>query len=232
MELVEVTDRLYLLRFGVGQAYLWVDPDGLTLIDTGEAGGAPQIASAIRAVGRSPQDLHSVVLTHGHPDHSGSAAELADQGAQILVHRLDAPLVRGEAAAPSPVLSAWERTLYDQITPSVPKARVSRVDRELEDGDVLDFGGGAQVIAAPGHTAGSVAIFLPRHRVLFTGDAVAGRDGAAILGVFNIDPELAGRTLRQLAALDAEIACFGHGAPVTSDASAALHAAIRSPDSP
>lgn len=225
MESVELTDRLYLLRFGVGQAYLWVDSDGLTVIDTGEAGGATHIASAIRALGRRPQDLRSVVLTHGHADHCGSAADLAAWGAQVLVHRLDAPLVRGEAATPSPVLSAWQRALYDRILPSVPPARASRVDRELEHGDWLDFGGGAKVIAASGHTEGSVAFFLPHHRVLFTGDAVAGREGAAMLGVFNTDPEQARETLRRLAALDVEIACFGHGTPITTRASDALRAA-------
>lgn len=107
----------------------------------------------------------------------------------------------------------------------MPPAPASRVDRELEDGDWLNFGGGTQVIAASGHTEGSVAFFVPRHRVLFTGDVVAGCDGAVMLGVFNTDPEKAGETLRRLAALDVEIACFGHGAPITARASEALRAA-------
>jgi glyoxylase-like metal-dependent hydrolase (beta-lactamase superfamily II) len=42
------------------------------------------------------------------------------------------------------------------------------------EGDLLDLGGGAAVIGMPGHTDGSIAIRLPAHRLLFTGDAVAG----------------------------------------------------------
>jgi glyoxylase-like metal-dependent hydrolase (beta-lactamase superfamily II) len=47
-------------------------------------------------------------------------------------------------------------------------------------------------------------------------------DGAVILGVFNVDRAQAVASFRRLAALDARIACFGHGDPVTHDAATAL----------
>jgi glyoxylase-like metal-dependent hydrolase (beta-lactamase superfamily II) len=42
------------------------------------------------------------------------------------------------------------------------------------------------VVHAPGHTPGSIGIHLPRHGVLFTGDAVARVD-RLVLGVLNVD---------------------------------------------
>ena len=51
---------------------------------------------------------------------------------------------------------------------------------------MLDFGGGAEILAIPGHTEGSIAIHLPRHGVLFTGDTIANV-GAVMLGTFNQD---------------------------------------------
>ena len=85
-------------------------------------------------------------------------------------------------------------------------------------------------VAAPGHTPGSVAVYLPRHRVLFTGDAAArGQDGTVIGGVFNVDRAAAASSLRRLAQLDVAVACFGHGEPLTGDATAALRAAARQP---
>ena len=57
---------------------------------------------------------------------------------------------------------------------------------ELHDGDVLDFCGGAEVLAIPGHTEGSIAIHLPQHGVLFTGDTIANV-GTVMLGTFNQD---------------------------------------------
>ena len=98
------------------------------------------------------------------------------------------------------------------------------VDRELADGDELPVGGGAMVVHGPGHTPGSVGVHLPAARVLFTGDTVAEHGGAIILGPFNLDRARAAESFRQLAALDAEVACFGHGEPITSGAGERLRA--------
>jgi hypothetical protein len=54
MDVIQLLPRLYFLRFPVGHAYLWHDPDGLTLIDTGLPGSAPLIAGAIREAGYQP----------------------------------------------------------------------------------------------------------------------------------------------------------------------------------
>lgn len=77
---------------------------------------------------------------------------------------------------------AWGRELFDTLPP-LPDAPPVRVDRDLSDGEVLDFG--ARVVHIPGHTDGSIALHLPEHGVLFTGDTVANVDDRTILGVFN-----------------------------------------------
>ena len=46
MEMVKLLPRLYFLRFPVGHVYLWLDDDGLTLVDCGVAGSGKQIAAA------------------------------------------------------------------------------------------------------------------------------------------------------------------------------------------
>jgi glyoxylase-like metal-dependent hydrolase (beta-lactamase superfamily II) len=90
------------------------------------------------------------------------------------------------------------------------------------------LGGGAVGVAAPGHTPGSLACYLPGPRVLLTGDAIArGPDGAVMLGVFNADRAQAIASFHRLAALDTEIACFGHGEPLTADAATELRAVGR-----
>ena len=85
-------------------------------------------------------------------------------------------------------------------------------------------------MAVPGHTPGSVAIHLPRHQVLFTGDAAARTpDGRVIVGVFNVDRAQAAVSFRRLSELTVAVACFGHGHPLTHDAAAALRAAAGRP---
>ncbi|MCH8201128.1 MAG: MBL fold metallo-hydrolase, partial [Chloroflexi bacterium] len=75
----------------------------------------------------------------------------------------------------------------------------------------------------PGHTPGSLAIFLPKEKLLFAGDA-AERDleENLVLGMFNLDQAQAIESFRKLAALDFEIACVGHGKPLDRDASLAF----------
>ncbi|WP_329113552.1 MBL fold metallo-hydrolase [Streptomyces sp. NBC_01465] len=223
MDLVEVLPRLHLLRFPIGQAYLWRDGEELTLVDAGHADGAPAIEDAIRSLGLDPHRLRRIVLTHCHRDHVGAAGELAGRyGAEILAHRLDAPVVRGDAPVPEPVLLDWEIPLYEHGL-TVPVAPPTRVDRELEDGDDLGFGDGARVVHAPGHTDGSIAVHLPHHGVLFTGDAIAAV-GQVMLGVFNTDRPRALASYRRLAALAPATVCFGHGDPMTEDAAKVLRA--------
>ncbi|MFB7863000.1 MBL fold metallo-hydrolase [Streptomyces sp. NPDC056069] len=224
MDLVEITPRLHMLRFSVGQAYVWRDDTELTLVDAGWAGTADETVTALRGAGLDPSRIRRIVLTHCHRDHVGSAQELADRfGAEILAHALDAPVVRGELPVPAPDLLDWEKPLYAHGL-TVPEAPPTRVDRELADGEELGFGDGAVAVHTPGHTPGSLAVHLPRHGVLFTGDTVASVPDV-MFGVFHVDRAEALASMRRLAALRPSVLCCGHGEPVTEDAAERLAAA-------
>jgi glyoxylase-like metal-dependent hydrolase (beta-lactamase superfamily II) len=224
VDLVPVTPQLTMLRFAVAQAYVWRDGGEYTLIDTGITGSADAICEALASLGGGT--LRHIVLTHCHDDHAGAAAELAERtGAEVLAGADDAPFIRGEQPQPAPKITERERPFFESITPGVPSAPPCRVDRELRDGDTIDFGGGANVVHVPGHTPGSIALYLPAHRVLFTGDTIASVEGKPILGPFNVDRALAKASFHRQAALDVDIACFGHGEPLVGDAGAALRAA-------
>jgi glyoxylase-like metal-dependent hydrolase (beta-lactamase superfamily II) len=214
MDVVEVRPTVHLLRFPVGNAYLWQGSDGLMLIDCGLAGEAGAIAEAFRQLGRDPGELRHLVLTHFHADHVGSAAELVTWGeVTVYAHPADAAVIRGEVPGPDPVLSEWERELSARTSGLVPDAPPVRVDREVADGDPLP--GGAMVVGVPGHTPGSIAVHVPRERVLFTGDTIARTpDGRVILGVFNVDRAQAKASAIKQAELDVAVACFGHGEPL------------------
>jgi glyoxylase-like metal-dependent hydrolase (beta-lactamase superfamily II) len=231
MGVEQLTGSLYRLLLGRFQAYLWRDADGVTLIDTGAADAGAEIAAALDELGLEPPDIDRVVLTHFHDDHVGAAAEVRQWGdIEIVAHAADAPIIRGHVDAPLPQLDPAERALHEQVGAGLPPAPPVVVDVEVTDGDVLEFGGGAHVVSAPGHTDGSIALHLPEHGVLFTGDTVAEHLGRVLPGVFNLDRAQTARSMRRLAELDAEVAAVGHGQPVLRHAQLRLRAAVASID--
>ena len=212
MDSTPVTPNLTMLRVNGWQLYTWRDGDSVTLVDTGAPNSGTQILTALPG-------LERIVLTHGHVDHCGSAAELHDAtGAPVLVGAGDAAVIRGEAPMPPPVFEDWEKPIHERVSADLPDvAPPVTALHELHDGDVLDFGGGAEILAIPGHTHGSIAIHLPQHGVLFTGDTIANV-GTVILGTFNQDRGRTVASFQRLAGLDVETACFGHGEPIASGA--------------
>jgi glyoxylase-like metal-dependent hydrolase (beta-lactamase superfamily II) len=203
MDVEQITDWLWCLRTPLVQAYAVRHSDGFHLIDTSTAGHDGAILDALGSVaGSTGRDvaIRDVLLTHGHDDHTGSAAALAERsGARILGPTGDASVIEGDSAAPVPSLRDWEVPLYEQALQHVPPAPPVQIDVLVDDGAILDWEVPGRILAAPGHTPGSVAVLFE--------DADLPQTVA---------------TFRQLATLDVDIACFGHGAPLVGDAGARL----------
>ncbi len=217
---MDLPPALTRVEIPVGQCWLWRDGDEVTLVDTGPAGSEDLIAAALAGIGLDRDAVVRIVLTHFHDDHAGSAAAVrAWAGAEVVAHAAEAPVVRGDVAGPFPAdLLPVERELLAQVTAGMPPAPPCPVDREVHEGDVLPFGGGAHVLHGPGHTDGSIALHLPGPRVLFTGDTVAEHGGAVILGPFNLDRARAAASFRRFVALDVDLALPGHGEPIAGTA--------------
>ncbi|MEX2245938.1 MAG: MBL fold metallo-hydrolase [Dehalococcoidia bacterium] len=210
-------------------AYVIHSRGAFALFDTGFAGDDADLFAALQPLG-GLDALTAVVVSHGHADHAGGIASLLERSRAVsYAHRLDAPVIRGEASPPPPDLTDRERPIFEAVTRDVPDAPAARVDHELEDGDLIDIGGPAEVVHVPGHTPGSIALYLPGRRALLTGDAVAGMAGGAVLGFFNADRAAAISSLRRLSELDFDIAGFGHGPPLLKGGSEAFRRAVAAP---
>lgn len=193
-----------------GNVYLIVE-DTLTLVDTGLPGNGSASARYLARIGRRFVELERVVLTHGHVDHSGSAAQIkAMTGARILAHAAEA-----EGGVLVPGFSSVGERLLHRIGKlmSVPPVTV---DELLQDGDVIPVLGGLRVLHMPGHTSGSICLFSERHGVLFTGDIMmnSGDRLSQPLPGFQRDRKLVEQSLRKLLPLDIQLCCFGHSSPL------------------
>ncbi|QIM18771.1 MBL fold metallo-hydrolase [Leucobacter coleopterorum] len=223
LQLSRLTANLHRLLIPGGpahllNAYIWLEDDEVTLIDTGWPGSAPLFESALAQLGRSRSDVVRIVLTHFHEDHTGSAAEIAGWGdVEVVAGALDAPFVAGTSAGPLPMLTTSERTIHAE-SEEPPHGPLCHVGREVRNGDLLDFAGGTRVLETQGHTPGSISLFLPAANAVLTGDAVAEFNGEVILGVFNTDRKAAQQSLEIIADTGAQIAGFGLGNPILKDA--------------
>lgn len=197
------------------KAHLVTEAD-LSLIDCGYAGSGSRIGRAIATRGRAPSELRRIVITHGHPDHAGSARELAAAGATILIHPADgarlATTWRDVARRPS------RGGVFAAMTPEPPTFQ------PIEDGEVLPMLGGLRVVHTPGHTPGSVCLYGARDRVLFVGDNLERRFGRVSFAnrLYSDDYGAARRSMKRLAQLDVRSVVFSHFAALTEGAAEVL----------
>ncbi len=226
LRLTQVCAGVHRLSTRYENWYLLEAGGRLTLLDAGLPGDWNEFTSALSRLGHKPVDIDAVLITHHHPDHAGNAERLRSSGVRTLSHPADAPYLRGERHMRRrgharflwhPWYAIYMLHLLTKGVTRVPA--VAQLD-EIADGEVLDVPGSPRVVHAPGHTAGSCALLLEDHSLLFTGDALVtldmtrGRRGPQIIrGPVTEDAELAVQSLEVLAATNAETVLPGHGEP-------------------
>lgn len=213
-----VVPGLWEISLGFVNAFLLDSADGLVLIDTGIAGSAGKILEAVREIGREPVDVRHIVVTHCHSDHAGSLAELKRRtGASATMHPEDASMVRaGRAIRPlKPAPGLFNAFVCRFLLPTAPtEIEPAEIEHEIQDGETL----GLRAVHVPGHCAGQLALLWPEHGgVLIAADAAANAFGLALSPLYE-DVAEGRRSLSKFAALDFEVACFGHGRTITSGA--------------
>ena len=170
------------------------------LVDTGAPGDLKRILAGIKANGVELKDLALIILTHGHSDHAGCAAELRRRsGAQIALHTGDAPLVRAGrngVIAVQDWLGRVLRPFVDEEFEAFEPDLVFKEGIELEP-----YGLRGRVLPTPGHTPGSISIVLANGEALI-GDVLRGSlvwPNKARDHYFCNDPELNQRSIVRLA---------------------------------
>lgn len=224
---VEITSGIYQLRTIGARVTVITAGDGAVLVDAGTRGSLGSISGGLRAMGLALDKVRLIVLTHSHPDHAGGLGRLVEAtSAKVAAHRSDARIIGGLEPVPSPFQSGLIASATRPFMHMLYGAPVD-VDYPLEDGDHLPVEGDLgdiTVIHTPGHTPGSICLYVPSKGVLIVGDALQfqlRRLGPPAASVTE-DSDLAQESLKKLLPLEFEIICFSHFPPLKGDARGAL----------
>lgn len=215
--LQRVAEQIYRLEHRYVNVYV-LDLGKVVLVDTGTKNAGPDIRAGLKEIGKEPEDVSVVLLTHHHVDHIGTAAAWKRESrAEVNLHRIDAPVAAGGRSPRSRGRTAQAKLFAALMGVFVPLMRTPPVqaDRILDGGETLDVvGWPVEVLHVPGHTLGSCAFYLRGSGVLFAGDAVNGRAGKPELPIVAEDPNAAVDSYERLTALRAPLLLPGHGSPV------------------
>jgi glyoxylase-like metal-dependent hydrolase (beta-lactamase superfamily II) len=231
---MRLSESLHRVGSDIVAVYLVDTAEGVTVIDAGLAGHWNEFLTELETMGRSLHDVRGLILTHGDSDHIGFAERLRrDHGVPVYVHPADADRAKGGPKPANarqrmkfgPVLGFFGYALRKNGLRTTPLTEVV----DAKPGDTLDLPGAPQVIAMPGHSPGSIAIFVPLVDAVFVGDALTTRN--VLTGEvgpqpapFTDAPDEAIASLRALLPTNAKWVLPGHGAPWSGGVAAAVRA--------
>ncbi|HZY48079.1 MAG TPA: MBL fold metallo-hydrolase [Candidatus Bathyarchaeia archaeon] len=221
----EIADGVYRVPARAANTYLIEAPKGLVLVDTGLPGSQKTILRAISKLDKTPSDLKLVLLTHRHLDHIGSAAVLKKEtGTKLASHPFEKPYAAGTLVISAP--TAW--SLYGRIVRKLTtveyyalklfriiKFQTTHVDLAADEESVLDGTGlDGSVLWTPGHTKGSISLFLNQPSIAIVGDLLRARRGRLVEPLLMESIPQTQASVKRLLDLGPEIICPGHGKPL------------------
>ena len=224
---LEIVDGVHAIPgISWSRAYL-IEDETLALVDAGLPWNVGAVLRYIESIGRKPEELSTILITHSHPDHtSGVPGIVKRTHAGVLAHAGDTKVHRGDERSLRGVFSGLKLPL-----PFLERTAATA----LSDGEVLPLLGGIRVIHTPGHTPGSVCYFVESRGLLFSGDTVFS-DGASVsrsVPFPGYDGLKYRDSIERLAGMEFDTLCGGHGAPLVGGASDRLRDLLKArPDPP
>jgi glyoxylase-like metal-dependent hydrolase (beta-lactamase superfamily II) len=223
MEVTKITENVFQLTLPIVNVFLVDHPAGLILIDAGPRGGKALIFEGIRQIGKQPEDLKYIILTHAHHDHSGGlAAILETLPVPVYASALCAQMVKkGIAFEPQSKLLAF---LLKAITLfGILRLQFLCIEpikypiKTVQKGDVIPDANGLEVINAPGHCAEQIALFYPiKEALLFAADSVENLKALKPAFAYQ-SASVNMETIANLSSFPFDIAVFGHGNSVNKE---------------
>jgi len=246
----EIAQGVYCMEVGKGitrsNVYFIRSESSWVLIDAASANCSDLIMKTAESLFGANACPVSIILTHDHPDHAGSALELARKwGCQVYVHPDELPLATaGDLSTIERYANPIDRWIILPLLRAMPRRRVELILSRASLKEVVHgFDPDAAVpnlpdwecIHTPGHTPGQVAFFRKGDRVLITGDALLTVNLNSLWGCLlwslrlnkqkicgppwysTWNKRAAKESVATLAGLEPRIIASGHGVPMTGE---------------
>lgn len=207
-----------------------------TLLDTGIKTTVNVLEQSLKSIGIGFSDIDRIVLSHGHIDHYGAARRIVTRArgrTSVAAHRDDVGVIETGFDVSNRDFARFYRLmgvpfLFELLFYSVDwffstLAENCRVDTCLADGEKISLGHyDATVISTPGHSRGSICLYLEKEGTLFSGDHILGHITPNAFVMMESDFDIPWRrsqvefydSLKKIEALAPRIVYPAHGNPI------------------
>jgi hydroxyacylglutathione hydrolase len=160
------------------------------LIDPGLSRYLPDLLRSMETDGIKREDIQYVINTHSHPDHfEGSELFNDNSDVKIALHEKEISFLEESG-----------KMMYGWFGMDVPTVTIDIV---LQEGTITLGDEPFEIFLTPGHSPGSIGLYWPAKKALFSGDVIfdrnvgrtdfPGGDGSllkkSIVGLSNLDIE-------------------------------------------
>jgi len=150
--------------------------------------------------GVSPEKVDVLIITHSHPDHFEGVEAFLDKPVRIAMAREE-----------ERYLVENGKLLFEATSQDLPRYRI---DFYLKEGRLALGKAAFEVFSAPGHSPGSLCLYWPERKVLFTGDVIF-KGGIGRTDFLEGNPASLRRSIEKLSHLETDLLLPGHGEIVT-----------------
>ena len=171
VEVEKLKDNLFVLKGGGGNTTVFVQSDGITVVDTKNPGWGAPILAKIKEL--SPKPITTVINTHTHGDHVSGNVEfpatvdiIVQQNTAANMKQMRAVTGLAKPGAP-PTPNIFEQNQWK----GMPKKTFNDKMTLFKGPDQVDL-----YYFGRGHTNGDAWILFPSVRVLTAGDIVSGKN--------------------------------------------------------
>lgn len=189
-------------------------PEEIIFIDSGFSAYSGEYLWSIAEEHMKGHEKLILIITHKDNDHCFGMDSMKKRGASVIMHEHAADVLDTlRDLSKNPVALRVREEYQDDVLGDV---LLSKPDRIITGDTVLDLSEEIQILSVPGHTPSDIAVYHPRSKVLFAGDAILeGMDPYVRPDSIDIGTWIS--NLERLKKLDIDWVCPGHGALSTPD---------------